>query len=264
MDVSRPAKRARTLGRAAYWAGRYANWIRKKRAGTVKYSTGTWKGRGRRMTPWRSKKQIMKVINSSKESKFTMAAPTRMTLYHNGGTNGIAGAGLVVLNQNVYMPYQGDTEFSRDGNDIYSMGFSLKMMVNIPSDRLNTKIRCMVFKVVKGYNINAYTTIFDNMTGSVVLDSVDTDRIQILQSWWIQPGKSLNPGVPTTGKEITYNVKKWIPWKRVIKFYDDAVQDNNQEYDLYLGMWAYDTYGSLNTDIVAYAQPWLKFYFKDN
>lgn len=200
----------------------------------------------------------------SKETKFTIVAPTRATLYHNGGTNGISGSYLHPLNQDTYMPVQGDTEYSRDGNDIYSLGFSFKAMVNIPSDRLNTKIRCVIFKCVKGYNINAYNTVFDNVTGSVVLDSFDTDRIQVLKSWWIQPGKSLNPGVPTTGKEITYNVKKWIPWKRVIKFYDDGVLTNNQEYDLYIGMWGYDTYGSLNTDIVGYVQPWIKFFFKDS
>lgn len=264
MEVARPFKRARTVARANRIAAGYARWIRRKIAGSVKYKTGVWKGRGRRMTPWRSKQQIMNVIKSSKESKFTIVAPTRATLYHNGGTNGIAGAFLHLLNQEAYMPVQGDTEYSRDGNDIYSLGFSLKMMVNIPTDRLNTKIRCMIFKVVKGYNINSYATVFDNVTGSIALDSVDTDRIQILQSWWIQPGKSLNPGVSTTGKELTYNVKKWIPWKRVIKFYDDGVQTNNQEWDLYIGCWAYDTYGALNTDICAYAQPWLKFYFKDN
>ena len=220
----------------------------------------------------KNKKQTMSVAKVAKIAKKTMIKQVeskrvdygyaRFAAYHNGGTTGINGCPIYFLTDTAYLPMQGTGDSQRIGNDIYAIGWTLRFQINIPSDRLNTKFRVMVLRVNKGYSVSGYTNIFDNITGNIMLDPVDKDRIKVLKTLYVG-AENINPGVPTTGKEITLYRKIFIPFNKTIKFYDDGTQQNNLAYDYYLITCAYDTYGSLNSDIVGYIQPWLRLTYKD-
>lgn len=205
-----------------------------------------------------AKQQVVK----NAEVKRADYSLVRLPAYHNGGSTGVSGCPIYFLTDTSYLPAQGTGASQRLGNEIYASGWTVRFQVNLPADRLNTKFRIMVIRVNRGYSLSLYTQIWDNITGNIMLDPTDPERVKIIKSVYVGY-KNINPGVPTTGKEITMYRKIWIPFKKNIKFYDDNSQLNNLAYDYHLVAAAYDTYGSLITDIVGYIQPWVRLSFKD-
>ena len=161
------------------------------------------------------------------------------------------------------MPAQGSGDSARTGNDIYGIGWTVRMQLRLPTDRLNGKVRMVILQVPKGYDPGAtYTNVFDNVTGHVLLDPIDKDRVKVIKDKVLAAG-IINPGVSTTGKELTRYFKFWVPYKKTIKFWDDGAQDNSMPYDYYVCYYGYDTFGSLVTDVVSNIQSWTQFHYKD-
>lgn len=208
------------------------------------------------------KKIAHKEVVKAAETKRVDIGFGRFAAYHNGGTTGINGSPLYFLTDTANLPAQGTGDTQRVGNDIYASGWTVRFQINLPSDRLNTKFRIMILRVNRGYGISSYTSVWDNITGNIMIDPVDADRVKVIKTLYVGY-KNINPGVPTAGKEVTMYRKIWIPFKKTIKFYDDGVQLNNLAYDYYLIASAYDTFSSLSSDIVGYIQPWVRLTFKD-
>lgn len=207
---------------------------------------------------------MKKVILSNTESKRVDYAHTYTAMKHNGGTSGLPATFHLNAENNASLwPLIGDGESNRNGSDIYGVGWTIRMQVNIPQDRLNAKFRCAVIRAVKGSNpVGTYTDMMDNVTGNVMIDPFDKDRVSVVKQFWLSPGKSLNPAV-STGKEITRYKKIFVPLKQTVKFFDDTSLKNSLLYDYYLIMWGYDTYTSLLTDTVGSVQLWQRLTYKD-
>lgn len=208
---------------------------------------------------------IRAMIRSNKESKRVDYSHGRLSLYHNGGAS-VTPLGWVLMSSGTtgsWAPTQGDGDGNRDGNDIYLTGQTVRMQFNLPADRLNTKVRCIIVRVPRGYSVASYTNVMDSITGNAMIDPVDKDRVQVVKQFFIGQ-KAFNPSNGGTGKEITLYKKVFIPIKRIIKFNDDGSEANFFEWDYHLLMWGYDTYGTLPGDIVAYCQLWTRTHFKDN
>lgn len=199
---------------------------------------------------------IRQTIMRMKETHFVDYNWSKHELYHNQWLT----AWKPKLNGTYHLPSQGDGDSQRTGNDIYARGIQLKMMFGCKQDRHNTTFRVLALKVTKGYDITNYSQVFDNQTGNVMLDGVDKDRVTVLFDKKVHY-KPINPS--PDGKEITIFRKYWIPHKTLYKFYDDGEQNNSYPYDIYVTVMAYDAYGSLGTDNIAYVQAWSRFYFKD-
>lgn len=205
---------------------------------------------------------IKQTIMRMKETKFVDFFWGKHELYH--AVYNIPGAQTAAFYQlntpNGCLPAQGDGDSNRNGNDIYARGIQVKMMLGCKQDRHNTNFRILVFKTSKGYDRSAYTQVFDNQTGNVMLDGVDKDRVSVVFDKKVS-FKPINPS--PDGKEITIFRKFWIPHKTLYKFYDDGQQGNSYPYDVWMVVMAYDAYGTLTTDNIAYVQTWSRFYFKD-
>lgn len=167
------------------------------------------------------------------------------------------------LNTLTAMPTQGTTDSNRLGNDIYRLGYHFRVMFGVKQDRQNTKFRLVLVGMPKGASTLAYANVFDAVTSNVMLDPIDKDRTVRVYYDKIIGYKNLNPGVPTTGKETTFFRKFYVPMRKVIKFYDDGAQDNNDVEDLWLIIMAYDAFGSLIADNIGYVQVWHRLYWKE-
>lgn len=207
----------------------------------------------------RMRKFIKRVVNAGKEMHFTDYNWGKTELYHNvySGLNPCYRAQINIPN---LLPPQGDGDSNRTGNDILARGLSVKCMLGCKQDRHNTTFRVMCLKVTKGYDTGPYGNVFDAQTNNIMLDGVDKDRVKVLMDKKVS-FKPINPS--PDGKEITIFRKFWIPHKALYKFYDDGSQANSYPYDIYFIIMAYDAYGSLQTDNIAYCQVWSRFYFKD-
>lgn len=221
----------------------------------------------KRAVKFRSASQIKRVIRSNTETKIVDYAYGNQALFHNGGVP--IGSGMMKLHLNPenvagVWPAQGDGEENRNGNDIYAIGWTLRMLFRLPLDRLNTKIRCFVIKAVKGSNpVGGYTGMFDGVTNNVLLDPIDKDRVKVMKTFMIGGGRDLNPGVSTSGKEKTFMKQVFVPLKKVIRFFDNGTLNNDLLYDYYFVAAAYDTLGSLVSDNIANCQVWQRLSYKD-
>lgn len=204
---------------------------------------------------------IKRVNFSMKELKWKDWQFAETTVYHNNTTTG-----YYTLNVNsgtsTIMPAQGDTSHTRDGNEVYLSGITMRLLFKFFSDRLNGKAIVHVISVPKGQSVSPYENVWDNITGNVMLDPYDKDRVKVLARKVIYPGV-MNPGVPTTGKEVTRSCKLYIPLKQKIRFTGDADYTYDQTRDIFLIINAFDSQGSLTTDSVCTVQAYFRTAWRD-
>lgn len=212
------------------------------------------------------KKIVKSVLEKRMETKQILAGFSRSPLYHNGGASGITGAQFNLTN-GPFLPLQGTSESQRVGNEIYVKGWRMTFMITLPYDRLNTSLRILVLSVPKGYNpLGTYDQLFDSVSNNVMTDPVETDRVQVIQQYFINATKyvSFNPNVPTgTNRELTIFRKIWIPFNKKLKFNEDNSQATSYGRDIIIVAHAFDAWGSLSSDIVSYIKCDAKLYFKD-
>ena len=206
--------------------------------------------------------QIAKnVLYKNTEQKTFDWSHGKTELYHNAYT--VGGKFLNVLDSGI-LPTQGDTDNSRDGNQIYVSGVSVPMMLYTKGDRLNTKFRVICFRYSQGYNpYSTYEALFDNISGNVMLDKVNPDTTKIIFDKIVGNSKMFPGG--TGNDELTIFKKFWIPIKRKFIFRaDNSTYFNTPNYNIGLVIVAYDSYGSVqNVDNVGAVQLWTRLYFKD-
>lgn len=225
------------------------------------YRTGKYKRTKSKMTSRKIRKITKSMIMAKKETKRLDYAGGTDNVYHNTGALGTPNS--MMLNRTDKLPAQGDGDSGRDGNDIYGVGWTIRIQTRFPWDRLNTKLKFWFLRVPKGYNpASSYTNMFDNITGNVMLDPIDKDRVHVLTSF-VAFLKDINPAQSGSVKDATTYHKVFIPLKKTIKFWDDGAQDNSMPYDYFITYAGYDTTGTLPTDVVATTQIWSRFTYKD-
>lgn len=170
----------------------------------------------------------------------------------------------LLLNQSTgsFFPAQGDTSHTRDGNEIYLVGQTVRIMLKFFQDRLNGKALVHVIRVPKGQSVGAYEDVYDSITQNKLLDPYDKDKVKVVYRKVIYPGV-MNPGVATTGKEVTRFCKFFIPYKQKLRFTGDADYTHNMAFDYHLQILAYDSAGTLTTDSVCTAMTYIRTQWRD-
>lgn len=174
----------------------------------------------------------------------------------------VAGTFTKSLLTTTTLPAQGQTEYTRDGNKIFLKGIGLRCMFYSNSERPNTKFRVICVKHRRGYNPAAsYTSLFDNVSGNMMLDSVDTDKCKVVFDKIIQNNKVVSN---TFTDEITTFRKFYIPINKNMRFESDSsVEYSAPLHNYQFFIFGYDTYGTFQEVAVGGCQVWQRTYFKD-
>lgn len=166
-------------------------------------------------------------------------------IYLWNSTLGTASAGTRLF------PTQGMTDGNRIGDEIYATGISVKLILNLPSDRRTTSVKVwfVPYNAVQG-DPRTKTNFFHGIVNNVMVDKVQTDRWPGLK--YLGLFRNNDPDNTTTTAHGQIYIKLWIPLKRKITFITDGDTVTARGLkDLGCLLFApYDKIGSLETDTV--------------
>jgi len=151
------------------------------------------------------------------------------------------------------LPSQGDKDEDRNGDEIYAKGIMYRATINVPNMRKNAtfKLLQVEWNSTQGSPIT-YGDLLHNITGSVALDPIQTDRwsVKTLGTYRVT---ARDVGA---GDVSTINIKKWIPFKRKLTFKQDdsiVVCKGMKEYVALIWM-SWDIQSTLTTDTIGYVK----------
>lgn len=188
----------------------------------------------------------------------------KLELYHNAGS--IGGARVLhtplQLDGAAMMPAQGDGDNMRNGDQIYTKGISVRMLFGQKSDRMNVTFRVLVIRVTPQQEPPDIGSMFDNIAQNVLLDYCNTDRYKVVYQKFVK--KTITPQLApdVDERELTFSHKLWIPRKKLVKFRQDAATEYTG-FRHYMYIFAYDAYGTLTSDNIAYVQTISNLYYAD-
>lgn len=162
------------------------------------------------------------------------------------------------------LPAQGITDTTRVGDEIYASHIRVQMLLGQKLDRKNVTFRIIVIRCTAGASPVTYPTLFIGTTDNCLLDDVNRDRVSVVKDVTIK--KIIGPdlsGVGGADKEFTFPYKFTIPVKQKIKFPTDGDTAATNRKSLYMYVFAYDAFGTLVTDNIAYVQTYSTLYYKD-
>lgn len=226
----------------------------------------SWIKRKRRIRG-RFARAVRRVVLQSAEQKRVFRNMAQTQMYHNGGSpgGGLLPPGTVSffqLNDVNGIPVQGVLDSQRQGDSVFIRGFSIKLLLGQKNDRMNVTWKIMVVKTPVANYDSQHGSIFVQSSGNVLLDTVNTERFQVVSSKTIH--KTIDPQLAASGdrRELTFPVKMWIPENKTYRFRAANSALHNQD-GLYLVVMCYDAYGTLQTDNIGYFQGACVTYFKD-
>lgn len=205
---------------------------------------------------------IKKVSLKQNELKYVDTDHGKTELYHNIHNS-------FGINVTSYGPGQGDGDGQRIGNCVNLSGIKLTLMFYSKFDRPNTKFRLIVYSApLNTYPPStSYSSLFDQVTGNVMIDSMDKDIVKVHKNMLIYP-KNISAnlvGFPEEemAKEVTSFRKVWIPYRTKVRYSTDTSTAELTNRSFYVLVMAYDTYGTLVTDNIGAVQCWQRFYYRD-
>lgn len=220
------------------------------------YRKATTTGRRRLMT------LIKKAVIKKAEPKEKSVLFGKKELYHNSFYDplGVQGGLVLLLNSGNVLPTQGVGDNQRVGDQINMTGWKLRMLIGQKSDRPNVSFAYHVLGVPKGSTIT-YGNWFNFSQTNVLLAEPNRDFVTTYGAGLWRPNEAGLAG--SGGDEYTFVKKLWIPYRKVLKFgpADAAVTHNDQ--DIYFIVMAYDAYGSLASDNIAYIETQCSFFYRD-
>lgn len=241
MPYSKKRKSAFTTGRGKTVYGRRVS---------AKYANRKFRG----MTNKKLVKTIQRVVKKTAESKRKSANWTKVEMYHNSFNVSQQ------LNQSVCMPVQNVSDSGRIGDEIYVSGFRIKMLCGQKGDRPNVNWKWWVLKVPKGSAVT-YSNWFRITTANVLLDDPNTDFVKVLKSGYMRPNQA---GLTASGDdEFTFVKQLWIPYRKRYKFGPNNADITHNDDDIYFCMVAYDAFGTMATDNIAYVQMQSEVFYRD-
>jgi len=204
------------------------------------------------MTTKRLTKMVKRVVLKAAEPKMKHSSIAKAELYHNAPV-------LLPLNALANQPAQGIRDDQRVGDQINLTGFKLRLLLGQKDNRPNVTFRWWVLEAPKGTTYSA-SGWFDRTTNNYLLDDINSDMIKTVKTGVMRPNQAslLSAGA----LEYTFTRKITFARKRVVKFQTDAATENNDS-DLWFLLVAYDAYGSLVTDNIAYVQGCSTMFYKD-
>ena len=199
---------------------------------------------------------ITKVQLKNSETKYRNMSLPKLELYHN---NLYPMDDLMAV-----MPIQGDTDGSRNGDEIMATGIKIRLMVGQKADRPNVTFKIFVVSYDEDTSgAPTYSNFFHNASGNGLLDAVQSKRYNVKKALTIKSrGTSMEVG--ESGKEFVRPYSLWIPLRKKLKFQkDDTNKVTNYPQNLKILVFAYDAYGTLGTDNIGYIQGCATLYYKD-
>lgn len=238
----------------------------------------------RAKTPYRRKRYTSRLASRRNISRIARAVVLRAaedkekTTDHNSGVatelyhNTLKFVAALNSPTSTHMPTQGSGDTQRVGDKIIARGFKVHMLFGQKRDRMNVTWRLMVVAQRPGTGALTYAGLFKNVSGNGLLDEINTDKVTVLMQKYMKPQDNLgnmSVRVPAVGddvldvaKEYTFTRKFFVPRKKTYKFEDDGGVNHNDK-EIYIYLVAYDAFGTLTTDNIAYCQVWSKFKYKD-
>jgi len=207
-----------------------------------------------------TKSKVLSIVKKEQlknaESKHKLRNHGLNTLFHN-----VVGYYALNVGANC-IPTQGMADSERIGDKINVGGFFIRMMFLQKTDRKNVTFTVRVLRLSPNAS-TTYGTIFDNVTGNCLIDTINKDSCKVLYSKVIK--KIISPdlsGVGGADKEFTFTHKMFIPYRKEYVFQTNNSYSHN-DTDLYIQISAYDSYGTLITDNIANVQILSNLYYKD-
>jgi len=208
---------------------------------------------------------IKKVSLKQSETKHTHFIIENQQLYHN---NGYIKLNMLNTTQGIADNQTGSSFFAgRIGDEVIARGISLKIWVANKDDRPNVMYRIIVFKY-QSLTSPTSTNIFVGANGNKMMDDLDREYItpvyqkifnlQMGFSAYADPAQAGDQD----GAEAHKYISAYIPLKDKKIVYSD--ESNLPKFiDYGFRIIPYDSYGTLETDIIASMAFQFKFYYKD-
>lgn len=202
-------------------------------------------------------KLIKNITLKQNETKDKDVSIAKEELYHNTYTN-------LGNPFSVAYPSQGSGDSNRIGDSIMQRGMKFRFLFGQKQDRHNVTFKLWLLQVPKGQTFVS-AQLFDLWTNNVLLDSTNPDRVKVI--WTKTLKKIIRPDLSGVGggdKEFTFPYQFYLRRPKKITFAADNSTDPGQsDRDYMLIVTAYDAYGTLVTDNIAYVQGFCRYYFKD-
>lgn len=190
---------------------------------------------------------------------------TKMTTHDTGVLNVFHNTSQLVRG-NLLTTTQGITDSlgtaMRIGDTITPVGVKLYMTFRQPTDRPNVSFKIWIVKIMGNATPPTFVPV-KNITGNLLMDPIDTEKCTTVKTLTCKFLDNYWQGTSGTSKDMTFFRKMWIPLPRTPYVY---AADNNaagKSYQLAMYLTAYDTFGTLPTDVIAQFACAQVFYFKD-
>jgi len=208
---------------------------------------------------------IRKIAQTTQETKIAAQSSSGLAVYHNGGV--LHPGQPARWFENLLATTQGPTDNknsikNRIGDSVAPVGVKLMMQFRQPTDRPNTSFKVWVVKHMG--DVPPTSLGMNGITSNLMLDSVDTEKCNtVMVKTFKMSGSNYWTGDPGGSKEMTFHRKLWIklPTSQYTYNGDNSPYGKRFNYSVYCG--AYDSSGTLLSDIVGYAHFTSAFYFKD-
>jgi len=197
---------------------------------------------------------IRRTVLRVAEPKSVRHAAAKVELYHNSMSY------VLHLNDSDGMPTQGTADTMRVGDEIMVSSFKVRSLIGQKTDRPNVTFVWYLIEAPKGLS-PTYANLFHVVTGNVLLDEPNTDSCKVLKRGKMRPNEAGLAG--TGGDEYTFSKVWHFTYKRKYKFGPANATTAHNQPELYLIIMAYDAYGSLVTDNIAYIQSLKETFYKD-
>jgi len=241
--------------------------MKRKRSSPFKASTkkrSPYKTYKRRKMNNKIKKIVKQTVMRQAETKYVSTGQIITSCYHNIGKKIAVWEGTTTTS---IWPSQGDGERERVGNEIQTTGIMIRGAFEVPHDRRNTKFKLwLVEHNSQQGDPSVRTNLQYNTNNNGMLDPVKKNvwgrGLTYLGQYKCQSADQ-NTG---TMEDKTILMKRWIPFKRKIRFLSDGskVPVGGCKENCFLVLIPYDSYGTLETDIiVTTADVSFTLYYKD-
>lgn len=241
---------------------------------SVRKTTPFKKYSGRRLVNNAKTKSLVKLVKKVtlnqaetfyKTTKFAPAPTPSGQNYMLGSVNHNSISQLILWEPNsATFPQQGNTDGERTGDEIMLTGIKVRIVMQIPWDRRNSKFRFyfVQYNSVQG-DPAVKSQLFHGTINNVMVDAMQTDRFKVKK---IGSAKLSAQDMSATSQDKTIIKTFWIPMKKKVKFVNDGSRDVAQglkEYGKILIM-GYDSITSLETDTLCpYIEAAETVYYKD-
>lgn len=189
------------------------------------------------------------------ETKHYQINLENLALYHNGCVTPIT---------NCLQVYQGNTQTTRIGDEVYIKGVAFKFFFYNPPDRPNTSIR-LIFFTSEYRETDTAMKWSAGTSPNLMLGVIDTDKINIIHQKVLRPlsgDYSLESGA--SNKEHGRYYSYYLKVNRKVKYYTDTGGGPKNARDFVnVAMVVYDTYSTSVLDIVCRMSFNSIMYFKD-